>query len=721
MAIKITMNGVASYENEAIFETDKKVTLVYGLNGVGKSTLSSYLYNPEASRFKKCRREGLENIRVHVYNSNFIRDNFYEIDKLNGIFTLSKQNREVEISIEGKSRAISALTEQRHRLNEFICMGEKIFATKRNATEDETWKIKTAYSGGDRVLEYCLRGLMQAKGRLFEHLLSVPCPTTAPEKSIAQIRNEVELIQSNDAKTYDLIPKLNDSGTAIERDPIFEQSIIGNEHSSVANLIKRINNADWIRTGINYVSTLQATGDESCPFCQAKTLTKKVVSEIKGYFDETFEKSISSLTQLNSAYVSQKNSQPDLNTYSDVPFFKESQHEIDAIYVQLQSVWTANTNAITQKISAPSSTVKLTNSSSLVEKLNAVIDRVNLAISDHNKKIKNKESTLSSLKSEFWGICRYNHALLIATYQKDLAEHTQKTAQSKKQLENFDRDIAKQNSELTELQKRTVNIDDAINTINVRLASLGIDSFKITKSTESRYRISRNSTENEDFMSLSEGEKTVISFLYFVELCKGKSSPTEIENSKIVVIDDPISSLSHIYVFNIGQLIKDEFSNSPKFTQLIVLTHSLYFFYELADMKKERRDETQKLLRIIKNSNGSQILPMKYEEIQNDYQAYWNVVKDDQHHPALVANCMRNIIEYFFNFVKKMSLSTVFQQKSLQDAKHAAFCRYMNRESHSLGQNIYDLKEFDYQRFKDAFKLVFDEAGFPEHYAAMTK
>jgi len=112
---------------------------------------------------------------------------------------------------------------------------------------------------------------------------------------------------------------------------------------------------------------------------------------------------------------------------------------------------------------------------------------------------------------------------------------------------------------------------------------------------------------------------------------------------------------------------------------------------------------------------------MKYEEIQNDYQAYWSVVNDQNQPPALIANCMRNIVEYFFNFVRKKDLGCVFQIPELQDNKYQAFYRYINRESHSLGQNIIDMKEFDYDIFKGGLKLVFERAGYPEHFKAMSK
>lgn len=112
---------------------------------------------------------------------------------------------------------------------------------------------------------------------------------------------------------------------------------------------------------------------------------------------------------------------------------------------------------------------------------------------------------------------------------------------------------------------------------------------------------------------------------------------------------------------------------------------------------------------------------MKYEEIQNDYQSYWSIIKDESVPPALIANCMRNIVEYFFNFVQKRDFNNVFQSHALAADKYQAFYRYMNRESHSLGQNIFDIKEFNYSDFKEGLKLIFEECGYSDHYKAMMK
>lgn len=721
MVFKITMNNVASYLRPAVLESDKKVTLVYGLNGSGKSTLSNYLYDPSDKKFRFCSNEGFADAHVYVYNSKFVRDNFYEIDKLSGIFTLSKANKEIEQKIEEKNRVLNDLDTKLKALDESITKKDLELTEKKRTAEDQTWEIKTKYSGGDRVLEYCLKGVSKSKEALFDHLAALAPPVNPPKKPTAALRKEVEVLQGDQARSYQQLPKMQIVGMDAEMAPILGQAIIGNQDSPVADLIKKLGNADWVSEGISFIDVLQSDGSQTCPFCQAQTLSSAVAATIRDYFDETFETSITALKGMLTRYRNFVESQPAFEFYLDNPFYMERKPEVDALHGQLAAIWKANLEAIERKIRAPSLPVTLSLSKDAINALNGVIDEINKSVEVHNTKVTNKDSALAEIKDEFWSNCRWEYSSAVETYRSHAEARKTERIEEQSTKDRLQADKAVMISSLAELQRKTVNVEEAIETINGRLADLGIDSFKIIKFEENRYRVSRNGVAGEDFLTLSEGEKTIISFLYFIEMCKGKATPAQVINKKIVVIDDPISSLSHIYIFNVGELIKSEFCNSDRFEQVLILTHSLYFFYELTENREDRRHERQKLVRITKNTSGSKIVDMKYEEIQNDYQAYWDVIMDDKQHPALIANCMRNVIEYFFSFVRKMPLANVYHQPKLKDPTHQAFYRFMNRESHSVGQNIFDHKEFDYARFKESFKLVFDENGFPEHYKAMAK
>lgn len=112
---------------------------------------------------------------------------------------------------------------------------------------------------------------------------------------------------------------------------------------------------------------------------------------------------------------------------------------------------------------------------------------------------------------------------------------------------------------IEEEQKKIINIDDAIIHINSMLIDMGITDLKIVKCNheEGLYRIVRENENKSIFKTLSEGERTIISILYFIETCQGLLDKSSTNKKRIIVIDDPVSSLSNIYVFNIGRLLRN--------------------------------------------------------------------------------------------------------------------------------------------------------------------
>lgn len=374
-----------------------------------------------------------------------------------------------------------------------------------------------------------------------------------------------------------------------------------------------------------------------------------------------------------------------------------------------------------EKAKTPSIQVSLQPIQEIVESINSIIENANSEIALYNQRIADIKGSKSKIKDRFWQLMRKDFNPVIELYTANEKAYAKSKKNAQKDIQTRISEINTNTVLIEENRKKTVNIDEAVENIKNGLIDIGITDFTIEKYSEEEalYRLKREDSDEDVFKTLSEGEKMVISFLYFIELCKGESTAEKASNKKIVVIDDPISSLSHIYVFNIGRLIHNEFLRTEKYDQLFILTHSLYFFYELTNTNHKERKKTQKLFRICKNTESSYFEDMKYEDIQNDYQAYWHIIKDEKQAPALIANCMRNVMEYFFNFVEKQDFAQVFQRHELQETSYMAFNRYMNRESHSKGQNIFDIKEFDYDSFRSAFKKVFEIEGYIDHYNKM--
>ena len=405
---------------------------------------------------------------------------------------------------------------------------------------------------------------------------------------------------------------------------------------------------DWLKQGLTYVD-LESSSD--CPFCQRDTLTKALVESIESYFGPDYQKGIATLTALKNEYggiIAKYKGM--IDDYKKERLPEDQKKNIDLLCEVLRGNITENLARIKNKIDRPAIAMELNSSKESLDNINNLIKEINKEIDDFNNKMQDENSALKALGRDFWHTMRrgYNSTIEIWNGQNELVERD--ISQLDKTIKSNVDEILKQNDIIQENQKKVVNIEDATNSINQHLTDFGIADFKITKSSEveNSYVIARGEQEEQIFNTLSEGEKNVISFLYFVEHCKGRETEDDIKQ-KIVVIDDPISSLSHMYIFNMAQLINKTFFRKENSIQVFVLTHSLYFFNAILRIVGRKKHE---FFRVTKNETST-VECMKNDEVQNEYQAYWSVVRNaNGYNKFLMANAMRNIIE--FSFLKKV-------------------------------------------------------------------
>ncbi|WP_261904590.1 AAA family ATPase [Vibrio fortis] len=717
MISQISLENVASYKGKTSLNSDKKVNIIYGLNGTGKSTFSNYFYSPEHEDYKNCSHVKGD-CKILVYNQKFIQDVFYEKDSIDGIFSLSQENKKAKLRVEQLGEEIDQLKVKSDGFQSDIDKEVEALNKAKEKAEKKVWEIKTDYSGGDRVLKFCLDRLMGNKKVLFDHLVSVPLPDVKPTKTIENLKEEVTAIDGETATTFSILPKISLSELSLEEVALLKEIVIGNEDSPISKLINQLQNSDWVSNGLEYLDEIE---DATCPFCQSKTVTPELIAQIKDYFDESYEESKTKIAEIVTTYKAIVESLTDFESYKTSQFCADFLAEMTESYGLIRSTLKSNLQKIEQKKNTPSLQVELDGLVEHVQKFNEYVYTANEKIGVHNQKVNNSADEKKKIKKQFWQLVRWEYDQTIKAYESFSKESTAKKNKLEGDKKEVDTDIAALDKKRKQAQKQTVNIEESIVNINKGLTDIGITDFYIEKYEDDLYKLVRTGSNGQIFSSLSEGEKMIISFLYFRELFKGKQTADEGNVKKIAVIDDPVSSLSHIYVYNIGRIIKNDFFEAANVEQVFVLTHSLYFFYELVDSNHKKRKEEQLLFRLSKNTKGTTIDSMKYEEVQNDYQSYWSVINDENQPPALIANCMRNVIEYFFNFVQKSDLSNVMQDKKLQEVRYQAFIRYINRESHSLGQNIIDFKEFDYASFKDGLRLVFEKMGYSAHYNKMSK
>lgn len=362
MLTNIHMREVASFRELESLNTDKKINLIYGLNGTGKSTFANFLYDPSASEYLACEQIPAATEPVHVYSQKFIQDTFYEADSLKGIFSLSKENKAAEEKIAEATKKLTefdaSLMVQREKKERL----ETDLAAQRQSAVDEIWKIKTTYTGGDRVLEYCLDGLKAKKERLFDYILEVRRPAAEPTKTMVQLRDEVSALKGEEAGVKDEHPRLEFSAYAVESDPIFKKAIAGKGDSAIAPLIEQLGNSDWVRQGLDFLPKQHGTTTEPCPFCQENTITSTLISNIQDYFDETFQKDIERIEDLKKTYQRSRDAVGDLKSFLDDPFYADKKALISQLYQNCKDVLASNTKVIGEKLANPHSPMDLADS-----------------------------------------------------------------------------------------------------------------------------------------------------------------------------------------------------------------------------------------------------------------------------------------------------------------------------------------------------------------------
>ncbi|QIR78987.1 AAA family ATPase [Sulfurospirillum diekertiae] len=310
MITSIKLKSVASYTHERTLNTDKKINLVYGLNGTGKTTFSNFLKDKNNSKFSDCSISGGETAKILVYNQEFIDENFYEKDDLKGVFTISEPNVIAEENVKNAKAEIEKLeTQEKAKKTELDEINGANGKKKKKLSEstEKIWNIKTTFSGGDRILDYCLEGVKGSKDVLFNHIKSLAKPLIKPAKITDDLKKEISKIEGDDAINLDTLQKIVLNGVIeIENNSIFDEVIVGNKNSTVANLIGTFQNSDWVKLGLGYLPN-EINETVNCPFCQQKTVTKNLADEIKNYFDKTYEDKIDLLKGLKSQYQTIKN------------------------------------------------------------------------------------------------------------------------------------------------------------------------------------------------------------------------------------------------------------------------------------------------------------------------------------------------------------------------------------------------------------------------------
>ena len=237
----------------------------------------------------------------------------------------------------------------------------------------------------------------------------------------------------------------------------------------------------------------------------------------------------------------------------------------------LESKIKINLQRIESKIKEPTSIVALEDTDSLLLDLGQLIDDINRQIMTNNSIVNDKRKKQEQCKRELWEMIAFRLKDEIAACKAALDTFATEINSLEGAVSKARADWRRIVGEIQALNKQGVNTEEAIESINHLLRDSGFQGFELKPKdgVKDTYEVIR--PNGKPATRLSEGERNFIAFLYFYQLVRGNgkvgSATTHgsIEGTpegadtrdKIVVIDDPVSSMDSNALFIVGSIVRN--------------------------------------------------------------------------------------------------------------------------------------------------------------------
>lgn len=716
MIKNIELNGVATFKNTVNMKPSL-INYIYGFNGSGKTTLSNVLKKPEL--YTNCIVEkDNEEMKVLVYNKEFVDGLFKYPSTLKGIFTLGKDSGETLKIIDESKERLKSLRKNNDELGKTLEMKniEKNYIEEN--IKESCWNIRNkVYNSFQRALKGYVGNKEIFKNKCLETKINKD-----NIKKMEELQKNYDLLFSKERQKKEEISLISSTKIRnIENNNIFKEIIKGNNETTVSELINKLNNGDWVKRGLEYLKKAES----KCPFCQQE-VTQSLFNHLSEYFDKDYENKCKIISDLKDEYkfLSSK-LLSDIDTIIKSKF--ENDEEIKTYYEQLKLLIEQNIKNIEQKINKPSDEVMLKSSDEVFTKINNKIVELNKIINENNEKIANLSREQEKFKSELWNYIVNELNDEILSYKKDKENIDKAIMPITLKISNNKNEIEKLGKRIKENEKKITGITQSLIEINKILKSFGFEGFLLEEGTmKGTYKVVRKDGTDVG-SSLSEGEYRFISFLYYYCLISGSYDETGVIKDKILVIDDPISSLDSNSLFIVSTLVKklvnECFENKNGIKQIFILTHNLYFYKEVIyrGSRDNKKESKEKYFVISKKNEISNIKEYEESPVKTSYQLLWEELKDEPINKNTCCNTMRRILEYYFNIVGNQNYEkTIDEFEGTDKLLCKSLLSFINDSSHYISDDINIVIDDDMiKKYKEVFKKIFEKMGHINHYNMM--
>ena len=729
MIESIQIQDVATYSNVPQHITGlSRFNFFYGSNGSGKTTITRVI--ADEGEFPTCRvtwKSGTK-LRAMVYNRDFVTKNFSPSAELKGIFTLGEKNVDTLNKIATARGELDALARTIEALNVAL-QGENGMGGKKGelAALCEEFKNKcwTQKQKHDAKLSGAFEGFRGSAEKFKGKMQQERTSNSATLETLINLERKAEMVFGPNPISEQSVPAIETAKVlAHESNPILKKRVLGKDDVDIAAMIKKLGNSDWVREGRAFYDANEAV----CPFCQQSTTTT-FAQGLNEYFDETFIRDSKAIDDLATDYTTDSaRLQQGIASVISTPYKFLDAEKLKTEKVLLDSKITINSQRLDAKRKEPSQIVDLESISNVVSTINALIGTANVLVADHNKMVTNLFQERRMLTAQVWKyLLEVELKADLAAYDTRLDGLTKAIAGMTARIATATTDKRIKDAEIRTLEKETTSIQPTIDGINALLSSFGFRGFSLAKTDSGTcYKLVRaDGAEVKE--TLSEGERTFVTFLYFYHLLKGSDSETGMTIDRVVVFDDPVSSLDSDILFIVGSLIKGLFdevrAGTAQIKQIFVLTHNVYFHKEVTfnpDRRKGAMGE-ESFWVVRKSDLVSKLEKHDSNPIKTSYELLWSEVRGPVRSNLSIQNCLRRILENYFKILGGVDPDRIC---ALFESKDKLICKslfsWANDGSHFASDDLYvSIDDSMVETYLNVFRAIFEKSDHLAHYKMM--
>ena len=734
----IKLKNCSPYQ-QAEVSSCKKINFIFGANGSGKSTISSLLSGSTDSRFSQSsiEWEGALKETIYVYNRGFRRNNFQQT--IPGVFTMGSATIEDINELEQMKRDLAQKKEDWEKKREsYRKQTTEVIPARNKKFRDEAWDQILKKNETD--FQKAFEGLRGSKDKFVAELERRIAGVTGHDGSICErsdlITRAKTLYAGRPERCGRFILDIDlwlEKIEEIRINPIWGIVIAGNKDIDISALIDELGNSAWVDQGRQYLKL----NSKICPFCQRETITDEFRAKIESFFDTEYNRRIEEMKRLLADY---KNAADHIISAIEESVRNEAAVNIgkldtDIYFAKenlLSTMYSDHEKKMGEKIKEPGILITIPDVTSAVQEIQNLLQEANTKIDVHNKLIDARDTEETKLTDDVWAFVIHAADPLIKAYQKEISNLNKAANGIKKARDTKKAEIDTLEADVIEKGKNITSVQPTIDEINRSLRAYGFTNFSIqpAEGHENYYCIKRDDgTSATD--TLSEGEETFLTFLYFMQWTKGSIDPEHVADKKIIVLDDPISSLDSTILYIVGAMIKDLSLSIRRgqgdVNQLFVLTHNVFFHKEASFIDGRTQEIGDVNYWIVRKDGGiSTVTPYGMKNpISTAYELLWNELKDNKNLTLItIQNTMRRIIENYFGMLgkgKDDSLVKCFTEPEDQMIARSLIA-WINDGSHSIQDDLYiDSYTDAVPKYKEVFKRMFYESGHKAHYNMMMK